>query len=108
MHAVLLATALAAGSGDGPEGATDGRTIEQVPPHTLLRAGMTRKDVRALLGREYANFLSTSPSIWFSEFAPEPDWLGQRFVVTVHWDLDPADKDRFGRVQRWKVFSPEP
>ena len=59
MHAILLMAALAVGSGDGRDGATDGRTVDKTPPYARVRAGMHLHDALKLLERE-----STS-SDWF-------------------------------------------
>jgi hypothetical protein len=99
MHALLLAAALAVGSGDGRDGATDGRTVDEPPPHTLLREEMTRKEVQALLGKEY--YWGDGLGERASSFAPKQDRLGRRFFVRVKWD-------RAWRLLEWDVSSLEP
>jgi hypothetical protein len=50
MHAALLAAALAVGSGDKRDGATDGSMVEECPLRNTLRAGASEQDIRDLLG----------------------------------------------------------
>ncbi len=47
MYCVLFAAALAVASGDGRNGATDGRTKEILPAHSI-RVGMTSDEVECL------------------------------------------------------------
>jgi hypothetical protein len=49
MQAVLLAAALALGSGDGRDGAADGRMVDETPPYALLRIGMKFADAKRLM-----------------------------------------------------------
>ena len=78
MHAILLTAALALGSGDGRDGATDGRTVDKTPPYARLRVGMALDHALKPLERE-----STSS-----------DWLCFRGQTVMIYRFGP---DQFGR-----------
>jgi hypothetical protein len=78
MHAILLMAALAVGSGDGRDGATDARTVDKTPPYARLRVGMALDDALKPLERE-----STSS-----------DWLCFRGRTVMIYRFGP---DEFGR-----------
>jgi hypothetical protein len=92
VHAFLLATALSLGSGDGRDGATDGRTVDPSPA-TLLRVGMTEDEVVRVLdpkrpkGEGKGEFALT-----FHIYCLK--WRGQTEWVGVVYGSD-------GRVKEW-------
>jgi hypothetical protein len=100
MHTFLLAAALAVGSGDGRDGVTDSRTVEKVPPYTLLRVGMSQDDVKELLGDR---FLASNGSVivgWSDWYFPfQRDILGNRRSVDVRFHL--------GQVTSWSISLPK-
>jgi hypothetical protein len=81
MHTLLLAAALAVGSGDGRDGATDGRTVEKVPSYTLLRVGMSYEELERLMGKPQV--ILGSMRRLFKQYRVGPDWFGRCQVVTV-------------------------
>jgi hypothetical protein len=81
MRALLLAAALAVGSGDGRDGATDGRMVKEVPPYRLLRVGMTYEDVKKLLGKLHHGFVADGYFTMY--FKVGPDRLGTYYKVVV-------------------------
>ena len=97
----LVMAALAFGSGDGRNGATNGRTVEKVPPHTLLRVGMTSKEVSQLMGRcdqiGIASLWSGLNKVWNIG----PDEFGRYHRVLVNVDED-------GRVASFQVDPDDP
>jgi hypothetical protein len=88
MYAVLMAAALAVGSGDGRDGATDARMVESVPPYTLLRKGMSYWQVCELLGRESFGVNVRNNWTWCYNLSPDP--FGRRYQVVLHaiWDKE--------------------
>jgi hypothetical protein len=107
MHAFLLAVTLAVGSGDGRDGATDGRTTPE-RPDLHLRVGMTPAEVARFLGnksfeiravnRQGKNQQVSDDECGRTAFCAEPDWLGSRKTVLTYWD-------REGRLARWTVLA---
>jgi hypothetical protein len=103
MHALLLAAVLAVGSGDGRNGATDGRTVEKVPPYTLLRVGMTEMQVLRLMGRRSDTLVLTIENranyyrIWR---LGADEWGVYRMVVVTY--------DRADIIEAIQVSSYEP
>jgi hypothetical protein len=96
MHALLLAAALAVGSGDGRDGATDGRMVSGMAPFDHLRVGMNWKDVnRVLCGR-----LSGIPAATWETFNVVLSVFRDPFAEKLDVSLD---FDR-GILARW-VFS---
>jgi hypothetical protein len=96
MHALLLAAVLAVGSGDGRDGATDGRTVEDRPPLEFLRKGMTCQQVGVVLGNCQAGGAGKGGRWVFYD---------QGCTVRGIWhppvSLNFDDKDR---LENWKIF----
>src|SRR5260370_4033999 len=102
MHALLLVAALAVGSGDGRDGATDGRT-ERIPPYKLLRVGMNENEVLRLMGRQSDTLVLTDENranyyrIW--RLGADEQGLYRMVVVTY---------DRADIIEAIQVSSYEP
>jgi hypothetical protein len=79
-----LIAAFAVGSGDGRDGATDARTVEQVPPYALLRIGMDFSQVMDLVGRPDKVIAWPLPLGDELVYCLKPDWFGRRYEVHVH------------------------
>ncbi len=94
---LLVAVNGATGSGGHRDGATDGRTVQQVLPYTLLRLGMKDDDVWKLLGRCSASFHSFTGDTCLWTF-PGDEW-GKCVDVWVTL--------QDGRVTGWKVSAPK-
>jgi len=75
MHALLLAAALAVGSGDGRDGATDGRTVDKTPPYARLRVGMDLHDAESLMFAESTSsdsfFVTDGSEVLICRFGPD-------------------------------------
>src|SRR5438105_1278230 len=106
MHAVLLATALAFGSGDTRNGATDGRMVEECPLRNTLRAGASKQDIRDLLGRPQPIIELLRPStpgtiesrLWGWYYDQGRDVRGRRHPpVLLYWDDE-------GRLKDWEIM----
>jgi hypothetical protein len=86
MYSVLLAAALAVGSGDGRNGATDGRMEEIVPAH-LIRLGMTSDEVERLcsgarlIGQGEYNAGTTIVQVY--QFGPDQLGRFQSFYIRL-------------------------
>jgi hypothetical protein len=78
---LLLAAALGVGSGDGRDGATDGRTVKKVPPSTLLRVGMGHEELAKTFGKPVEIH---GGGTWIIEcYCVGPDCFGRYFKVRV-------------------------
>lgn len=86
MHTLLLAAALAVGSGDGRDGAMDARTVEQVPPYALPRIAMDIGEVTNLFGLPESIVVDPLPTGFQLVYLLKPDWFGRRYEV--HVDLN--------------------
>jgi hypothetical protein len=85
MHAILLTAALAVGSGDGHDGATDGRMVEKVPPYAQLRVGMNKEDAKKLMRSGSTAYYAAGDADQGVTYCYKcgPDWLGQCFIIFV-------------------------
>ena len=87
MHTVLFVAALAVASGDGRDGATDGRTEQKVPPYAMLRRGMHWNDVKMLMGRAkcHVDFPLPFDDGFDCSYKVGPDCLGRCRTVFIHY-----------------------
>jgi hypothetical protein len=87
MYVVLLAAALAVGSGDGRYGATDSRMVEKLPPYARLRLGMSYDQMTKVFGRSPIYIVATKDGpLAFYEVGP--DELGHYHQVVVITDTE--------------------
>jgi hypothetical protein len=96
MYAAVIVAALAVGSGDTRDGATDGRTVEERPPLEFLRKGMTCQEVVVVLGKCQAAGVDKGGS-WL--YYNQGCTLRGRWHPPVSLNFDDND-----RLENWKIF----
>jgi outer membrane protein assembly factor BamE (lipoprotein component of BamABCDE complex) len=94
MHALLLAAALAVGSGDARDRATDGRTVDEPAPLLLLKEGMTKGQVDRIMGYRSLQRKGNLGSPYSEWYYLQRTYPGIECVVRIWFD-------KAGRLVKW-------